>query len=327
MSYLLERYARLNNSFKKTLVFHVGESAGFFSEYNCMILAMLYCIHNKIRFVLYSKDANFGYQEGWNDYFEPFCEVTTCKLHKYLNMRPNNGKISFTNWRLTKWRIKCKLLNIVAELSRPFVPFTYYTQDLWISFFSQEMVTRKYYIPELNINGDLVHACNKLIELTWRFNIETHMEITKIVNSLNLPIDYASCHIRGGDKYIETTLLTIDPYVERIKENANIKNVFVLTDDYRIIVQLRNEYPQWNWYTLCGELEMGYFHSNFTKKNFQTKRNSLLNLFASIEIMSDSNRFIGTITSNPSIFMAICKPEITEGVDSNENLINLYFKS
>ena len=41
---LKEAYRKVNEKFESVLVFHVGESAGFFSEYNCMILVMLYCL-------------------------------------------------------------------------------------------------------------------------------------------------------------------------------------------------------------------------------------------------------------------------------------------
>jgi hypothetical protein len=37
MTDLQEKYNTLNNSYKKTLVFHLGKDAGFFSEYNFMI--------------------------------------------------------------------------------------------------------------------------------------------------------------------------------------------------------------------------------------------------------------------------------------------------
>ena len=40
---VLSNYIKLNKSFRRTLVFRMGDSGGFFSEYNGMILAMLYC--------------------------------------------------------------------------------------------------------------------------------------------------------------------------------------------------------------------------------------------------------------------------------------------
>ena len=38
---LLNAYTELNNSFDHTLIFRMGDGAGFFSEYNCMILAII----------------------------------------------------------------------------------------------------------------------------------------------------------------------------------------------------------------------------------------------------------------------------------------------
>ena len=62
-------YQKLNDSFKPTLVFHLGVEAGFFSEFNNMVLAMLYCLHHAIRFVLYSDNANFKVGKGWDNHF------------------------------------------------------------------------------------------------------------------------------------------------------------------------------------------------------------------------------------------------------------------
>ena len=67
-------YQKLNDSFHKRLVYHVGIDCGFFVELNNMINAILYCLLNGYRFQLYSEDANFGTGKGWTEYFLPFCE-------------------------------------------------------------------------------------------------------------------------------------------------------------------------------------------------------------------------------------------------------------
>jgi hypothetical protein len=312
----IKRYNKLNNSFKRTLVFHVGAGAGFFSEYNCMILAILYCLKHKIRFVLYSKDANFGYKDGWNDFFEPFCEQTTCFIHKHLNVR------LFTTRKqhgFIKWRLKGILLQNLARLIKIFAPFSYFTQDLWSNFFNTKMLDEEYDIPELDIKGDFVHACKRLVELTWNYNSSTKEDIINRMNRCFLPNKYISCHIRGGDKITEWQLVPLVDYVNVIKQYDST-DVFVLTDDYRIVQQLQNEYAQWSWHTLCKKSEKGYFNSQFTKTDKMLKKNALLDLFTSIEIMNKSALFIGTKTSNPSIFMSIYNPDITKGVDCDNNL-------
>lgn len=181
------------------------------------------------------------------------------------------------------------------------------------------MLEQTYDIPELGINGDFVHACNQLVELTWNYNVSTKAAIEKIIKECILPDNYLSCHIRAGDKITEYKLVSPTDYINILKQYSN-KNVFALTDDYRIIQQMQNECEQWHWYTLCGKTERGYVNEQFTKSSSEDKRNGLLNLFASIEIMNKSELFIGTKTSNPSMFMSIYNQDITKGVDSDNNL-------
>lgn len=42
-----------------TLIFHIGHSAGFYSEFNNMVIAILYCRKHGIDFNIYSSDSNF----------------------------------------------------------------------------------------------------------------------------------------------------------------------------------------------------------------------------------------------------------------------------
>jgi len=70
---LLNKYKELNESYKPILVYHVGIDAGFFSEFNDLIFMILYCLEHKIQFKLYSDDANFGIEKGWQDYSVKKC--------------------------------------------------------------------------------------------------------------------------------------------------------------------------------------------------------------------------------------------------------------
>ena len=64
-------------------------------------------------------------------------------------------------------------------------------------------------------------------------------EICSLIEGFSLPEQYVGCQIRGGDKFIEYDLLSVDLYLRKIKEVTDLKNVFVLTDDYEIIKCLR----------------------------------------------------------------------------------------
>jgi hypothetical protein len=285
-----------------------------------MIFAMLYCLQNKIRFVLYSKDANFGYKNGWTDYFEPFCDPAISRIHSYLNVREFGEKTKIKNLKTALLKAKGILLKFCDRILKPFVPF-YYTQDLWGNFFNPEMLNIKYNIPELSINGDFIHACNRLVELTWNYNDETKKKIRDVSETLHLPDAYISCQIRGGDKYKEYTLLPVEVYINEISMYTTYRDVFVLTDDYRIIETLKQNYTQWNWHTLCKPSERGYFHSAFRKADKRIKKENMLKLIASIEISNKSNVFIGTRTTNPCVFMSLYNPRITKIIDSDNNEI------
>lgn len=298
---LLNKYTKLNNLFLRKTVFHVGVNAGFFSEYNNMILAVLYCLLHKLKFELYSKDANFGFEKGWEDYFEPFCKTQTNDFHSYYNYR-------FVTRFTDKEKRKIKIFKLLH--------FTrYFTQDLWYHMHKElwenveDKWGKKYVIPELGIEGNLNEVCRSLVRMTWRYNKSTQDEISNMIQSLNLPDQYLGFHIRQGDKFVENTLLSPDKYIETAMKEFNIHSAFILTDDYTVIEELRSKYQDWNIYTLCTEEERGYFYEDFQKQNDkQVKRSSHLRLFASMDIIARSQCFYGTFTSNPGMYLGMRMP-------------------
>ncbi|MFT3754071.1 MAG: hypothetical protein QM800_14745 [Paludibacter sp.] len=88
-----------------------------------------------------------------------------------------------------------------------------------------------------------------------------------------------------------------------ISLNLNIYDVFILTDDYSIIQGIRNDYPEFRIYTLCSENEKGYDNDKFQIQTVDVKRISLLNLFASVEVLWKSNCLMAAINANPSLFL------------------------
>ena len=312
---ILEKYTELNKHFEKTLVFHLGIDAGFFSEYNYMISMILYCLENKVKFKLYSADANFSYDKGWTDFFQPFCEEVNENFHSYCNRHPD-----YTSWKsvwkkliyekdlsLLLWKIKSKFFFIIAH-TRCFFnkkrKFDYYTFDL---FDKIGKLNRVYNIPELGIKGDYIQAYNRIFDLTWRLNSVVNSNIDNLIEGLDLPESFIACQIRGGDKSIEYNLLPIELYIEEIKKISILRDVFVLTDDFRIISQLRELAPEYCWYTLCQEKEMGYYNSTFAKTEPEVKREQMVRFFASIRIMESATVFLGTITATPSIVIGTRK--------------------
>lgn len=61
---LATKYHLLNRSFKKTMIYHIGIDAGFFTEYTYMLHAMLYCLQHKIQFFTPTTPTSDGKKVG-----------------------------------------------------------------------------------------------------------------------------------------------------------------------------------------------------------------------------------------------------------------------
>ncbi|GHT41464.1 hypothetical protein AGMMS49965_11290 [Bacteroidia bacterium] len=300
MTNRLENYTRLNNAFKKTLVFRVGIDAGFFSEYIDMILAMLYCLDNKIKFTLYSKGANFSYEKGWTDYFLPFCEEEHNLFH---------SKCNFKRYHYKKLTIRVFLRYLYAFIFHLFHKDIFLTVDKYLLFHNKQFEQKHFYIPELGIDGDLQSAIHVLIDLTWHHNASTRKNIDDLIASLHLPEHYIGFHIRSGDKIIETELFAPTNYIELAQKHfPQWEHAFVLTDNYLVIDELK-QIEKRNFYTLCGKEERGYFHRTFQKQDKTVIRQAQERLFASVDVLSKSDIFIGTFSSGPSGYLNIRMPK------------------
>ena len=287
---LIYKYRELNDSFTKSLVFHIGVNAGFFSELNNMILAVLYCLKNKIKFILYSDDANFKLKDGYSDIFIPFCpEIHDNRISK-LNFR-------WYNKEREKFRVEVEALK--KELN-----IDYFTQDLWLEFTKY----LHFNIPELEIRGKTEVAARQIMPLIWNFNTSFSGKLQTRYNTISIKYPYTGFHIRGGDKNIEAKIIPGEEYIKKAEDLNCPKNGFILTDDYRIFNSLEQKYTDWNFYTLCGKEEHGYYFDEYLQLSKQQKFEQLINLIASVEIISKSEKFIGTYNANPGMFLGMKMP-------------------
>lgn len=308
-------YERLNSSFGQTCVFHVGASAGFFSEYNTMLLAMLYCLTRRIRFTLYARDATFGFHRGWDDYFVPFCPETDDPAHHRLNQRGTGTWAEVLALARRQRSLKPLLhklkrigINLVALSHKRRTGIDLYTQDVWRGL-TTLAPDAHYRVPELGIDGNLAHALHRLALVTWQFNDDTRQAIDQLVSTLPLPAAYAGCQVRGGDKLTEFALLQPEAYVAALDALPDApRDVFVLTDDHRIIGRLQQLCPTRRWHSLCQADEQGYYHADYLKHGKTRLRQQTLRLLASMDVLTRAACYVGTRTSNPSIFLYLYLP-------------------
>ena len=138
---------------------------------------------------------------------------------------------------------------------------------------------------------------------------------------MELPKRYISLHVRAGDKITERKLITPQNYLEKTRSLSNCHDIFVATDDYRIFEQLRDDNPDYTFYTSTAPEERG----NDTEKLFASSkdaiRNNLIEMFASVELFLQSELFIGTYSSNPGLFVGMQIGERMIGMDYDRWLI------
>jgi hypothetical protein len=299
---IVKRYKSLNESYDKILIYHMGIDAGFFTEYTYMLHAMLYCLQHKIQFKLYSDDANFRSEKGWTDFFLPLCEEVHEGFHsKYNKHRLPSWRVILKNkdWQVGQWKLKCKMLNFLGTL----YACNSYKEQTYLNYHVKFNSNSHFYIPELGIDGDYFSAFKVMVDITWRLNAETEYDVVRLIQGLNLPDNYVGCQIRGGDKIIETELLSPDLYIKLLDKITFLKNIFVLTDDFQIFKRLQIKSPENNWYTLCEDGEGGYVNKAFSRQIGNVKRLQMIRFIASMQILMQSSVFVGSITTAPSLFL------------------------
>lgn len=308
MKIMLQKYQELNLSQPTHLLFRLGADAGFYSEYNNMIFTIYYCLLHNIRFSLSSHGANFC-AGGWNEFFEPFCEEINHKLDNYFNNRYRKPLIRGK-------RIRLKALAYQLHLFHHDID--YLTYDLFHEARSLPLNVVNT-ISDLDIRGTLVENCRELNKMIYRFNPSTQQEIDKRISSLYLPQDYVAIHVRRGDKKREAEHTSLALYVEKVIANSDCKNVFVATDDYSVFKELEATYLNYHFYTNTPAANRGYEQRAFEHQLEEWRKNELLDLFTTIEIMSKSKLFVGTLSSNIGMYMYWRMPQSKcLGVDFND---------
>ena len=93
------------------------------------------------------------------------------------------------------------------------------------------------------------------------------------------------------------------------------KNLFVATDDYTVIEDIKRNIliGMFGHYVLLWKEDM--FSLLRIKRVFRRKDRNMILLFATMEILNRSERFVGTYNSNIGMFQGMRNPSICSGVD------------
>lgn len=260
---------------------------------------MLYCQLHEIEFELYSADANFRVSRGWDDFFIPFCKETRNPVHHFINHRfsvPAGGK-----------------RKLLYNTYKRFYPTSYLTSELWECFrhIDQNELTT---LETRNLSAGI-------IDKIYRFNAPTKDRIDSLVQSIALPREYVGFHVRGGDKASEHDILSLSKYIEKAESWTALRDAFVYTDDYRFVESLRKQYPAWRFGTLTPKEDHGYFHGEFVKLDTAIRTNKIVNMFASMELLSNATLTFCTFSSNVGMFLGMRMGDQAIGVDMDHWMI------
>ena len=298
-------YRRVNESYHRRLVYHAGIDCGFFVELNYMVNAMLYCLSNGYRFQLYSEDANFGTGKGWTEYFVPFCEeVHESFHHKYNLHRPPQWRRILRNTIRTRslsfiiWKVKFILKSFIGH----WLAFRAYGEYVRLSQDVAHEPDKYYHMPALGMNCGYFEAYAIVARMIWQPQPEMLQQISDTKLRLSLPQVYSGVQIRGGDKAEEAQLISGWKIIQALHPQED-ECIFVLTDNYQQLELVRSEYPHLRIVSLCQPDETGYYHQEFVRLPAQKKKESIIRLLISVDILLQCCAFVGSITSGPSVFL------------------------
>lgn len=303
---LLANYRALNESFSTPLIFHIGIDAGFFSEFSHMMHSMIFCIENKLQFRLYSADANFGHEKGWNDYFNAFCPQCEERFNHRYNVHRIPGWNSMLRSAISSRSLKpliWKTKNDLKAFWGKRIAAKTYGKGSKLTHDVRFMPKEQYDIPELDLKGDFIAAYTTMAHIVWHLNTETQKECLKLLNTLHLPERYAGVQVRGGDKATEVELIEPVLYAKVLRKEQSLRDVLLLTDDYSIFETLKREAPDFRWFTLCQPSEHGYVNSHFSNQQNSAKRAQMVRFLAQMEGLMKASFFLGSSTSGPSNFL------------------------
>lgn len=300
-----KEYRRINESFEKRLIFHVGFGGGLYSELNSMMEFMLFCYKNHIRFELYADDANFSRPggAGFEELFEPFCPLNHDPLNQKANYRPTDYLSQIRPHRLwTKGYYYPRRLKKATGTD-------YLTQDVWCMAISDSFKKSEIKWPLFEMDGTCETEFAKLSSIAICPKPEIRAEMDKLIAGLNLPEHFISMQVRGGDKYLEyDELVEADTFIAKFDElESDTKNVFVFTDDYRNVTYIREKRPDWNVMTLTREDERGYYNAQFNQQDWEFRKSNLIKLLAIMEVCVKADRHIGCNQSCVDMYLRSMK--------------------
>lgn len=267
---------------KTKVLYHLGADAGFYSELNNLFLCISYCLDKGLGLDILCVGKKNFHDKGWQDYFvEAITEVNSPLLEKY-NVRP--------------YHAKGRRYKYIPGILKKIHNYKYFTQNIFIE--SRIHFTENY--SDSSKESKLQELQN-IIDNIYIFNERTKKDINDVINAIALPEEYVAMHVRRGDKIIESDLYDVEKYFELLPPDT--KNILLHSDDYRVIPEIKQKYPEYNFYSITDVKYQGYIHNEYLALPGQKRREIVINLLANVELFKNANHYIGSFDSNVGMFV------------------------
>jgi hypothetical protein len=274
--HILDRYLTLNQSYGSPFVFKLTQR-GFYSEVNNLLNAVLFGLAKRRRLIV---DESGFEGQNWTDLFTADLPIAPSSLKSTILKEWCVDGVTHPGFHLIrKW--------VIRRNSR--FPL------LWL--------------PDIGLAGSVFRIKRSLARM-----LTTPRLSHDIPSELRRP--FAAFHIRRGDKvdgYIingrlirEGDNIASSAYVDLLNCRApEVRSIFVMTDDYRCVEEVKTAAPGRIVHSLCLPSERGYRQDEFSASDVEQKRDSLKRLIAETEIAAASSLFIGGFKSNVARFVTL----------------------
>lgn len=272
-------YLQTNTNLSNPIVYSLT-TRGFYSEINNLLNAILFGLVTKRR--LYVDETRFADGHlAWSDLYSSCLPLVSGDIHAEIDDQWMIESVKSAGFRtisdsITKWHRQRRF------------------------FFS-----RSYGFYES------VFAAKRQLARQFCQPVE-HLKCSR-----SWPLYYAAMHVRRGDKIegyptsqgkliIEGDDVRLDEYLSIIRRKTpHLQSLFVMTDDYRVIEELRCIDSRLDIYSFCQEEEHGYKQGEFNSLGAQSKSSAVRRLISEVEIASHSSIFVGCYKSNVSRYIAL----------------------
>ena len=166
-------------------------------------------------------------------------------------------------------------------------------------------------IPQVGLKMPLEKLMARASQAAFRPKADVHEEAARRMADFGLLCDFYAIHIRGDEQ------TPMARYMDPILADSAEPRVFVLTDDYRRVTELRVNYPEADFATLCSFENEGFSESRFAALDQDRRTAEVRALFVEVAIANCAKAFYGPYLSNVSQFIHQLRyPRASFSVDS-----------